>query len=54
MRGGGGGGVLLFFPLLSLLLYSKPSPLFMSVCWKSLLNLPIKPAEVCVYVKREA
>lgn len=29
-------------------LYAEPSPFFMSVYWKSLLNPPIKPAEVCV------
>lgn len=45
-----GWGRALFFFLLSWLLYSEPSPFFMSVCWKSLLNPPIKPAEVCVCV----
>lgn len=48
----GGGAVFFFF--FCWLLYSEPSPLFMSVRWKSLLNPPIKPAEVSVYVKREA
>lgn len=52
MRSGGGGGAFFFF--FCRLLYSEPSPLFMSVSWKSLLNPAIKPAEVCVYVKREA
>lgn len=53
MRSGGGGAVCVFF-FFCWLLYSEPSPLFMSVSWKSLLNPAIKPAEVCVYVKREA
>lgn len=50
MRRGGGWGRALFFLLVSLLWTQPP---FMSVCRKSLLNNPIKPAEVCVYVKRD-
>lgn len=52
--GSGGAGEQSFFFFFCWLLYSEPSPLFMSVRWKSLLNPPIKPAEVSVYVKREA